>query len=81
PGRLRQVWFAGAHSDVGGGYPNDGLSFVPLCWMIPRQRAPLLLSWPVKRDGEVAFPAPAEKIRCSSQIIPCFVKIIPCSVA
>ena len=34
PGRLRQVWFAGAHSDVGGGYPDDGLSLVPLCWMI-----------------------------------------------
>ena len=33
-GRLQQVWFAGAHADVGGGYPDDGLSFVPLCWMI-----------------------------------------------
>jgi uncharacterized protein (DUF2235 family) len=33
-GRLRQVWFAGVHSDVGGGYPDDGLSFVALCWMI-----------------------------------------------
>ena len=22
------------HADVGGGYPDDGLSFVPLCWMI-----------------------------------------------
>jgi len=33
-GRLRQVWFAGMHADVGGGYPDDGLSYVPLCWMI-----------------------------------------------
>ena len=32
--RLLQVWFAGAHADVGGGYPDDGLSYVPLCWMI-----------------------------------------------
>jgi hypothetical protein len=32
--RLLQVWFPGAHADVGGGYPDDGLSFVPLCWMI-----------------------------------------------
>jgi uncharacterized protein (DUF2235 family) len=32
--RLRQVWFAGAHSDIGGGYPDDGLSFVALGWMI-----------------------------------------------
>ena len=32
--RLLQVWFPGMHADVGGGYPDDGLSFVPLCWMI-----------------------------------------------
>src|ERR1700682_3107879 len=32
--RLTQVWFPGMHADVGGGYPDDGLSFVPLCWMI-----------------------------------------------
>jgi uncharacterized protein (DUF2235 family) len=34
PDRLTQVWFPGMHSDVGGGYPDDGLSLVPLCWMI-----------------------------------------------
>lgn len=34
PARLTQVWFPGMHADVGGGYPDDGLSFVPLCWMI-----------------------------------------------
>lgn len=32
--RLRQVWFAGSHSNVGGGYPDDSLSYLPLCWMI-----------------------------------------------
>jgi uncharacterized protein (DUF2235 family) len=32
--RLQQVWFAGAHSDVGGGYPDDSLSFVSLDWMM-----------------------------------------------
>jgi hypothetical protein len=36
-----QVWFAGAHSDVGGGYVNwtqkePGLSYLPLAWMIQR---------------------------------------------
>ena len=36
-----QVWFAGAHSDVGGGYVNwaahkKGLSFIPLSWMMQR---------------------------------------------
>jgi uncharacterized protein (DUF2235 family) len=38
-GRLLQVWFAGMHADVGGGYPDDGLSFVPLCWMIDEAAA------------------------------------------
>ena len=32
--RLTQVWFAGAHANVGGGYPDDGLSYVSLRWMI-----------------------------------------------
>src|SRR5262249_46292191 len=26
PDRLTQVWFPGMHADVGGGYPDDGLS-------------------------------------------------------
>jgi uncharacterized protein (DUF2235 family) len=38
-GRLRQVWFAGMHSDVGGGYPEDGLSYIPLDWMITEAAA------------------------------------------
>ena len=32
--RLRQVWFAGVHSDVGGGYPDESLSYIPLLWMM-----------------------------------------------
>lgn len=31
---LRQVWFIGMHSNVGGGYPKDGLAYVTLEWMI-----------------------------------------------
>ena len=34
-----QVWFAGVHSNVGGGYPNDSLSLVPLLWMMHRADA------------------------------------------
>jgi uncharacterized protein (DUF2235 family) len=33
---LEQAWFAGVHSDIGGGYPDDGLSDVTLKWMIDR---------------------------------------------
>jgi uncharacterized protein (DUF2235 family) len=31
--RIKEVWFAGVHSDVGGGYPDDALAHVPLVWM------------------------------------------------
>jgi uncharacterized protein (DUF2235 family) len=30
---LKQVWFAGAHADVGGGYEGSTLSTIPLMWM------------------------------------------------
>lgn len=33
-GRLKQVWFSGVHSDVGGGYPDESLSYIPLLWMM-----------------------------------------------
>lgn len=33
---IEQVWFAGAHSDVGGGYVDGGLSDIPLLWMASR---------------------------------------------
>jgi uncharacterized protein (DUF2235 family) len=34
--RLEQVWFSGAHSNVGGGYAEHGLSDVALAWMADR---------------------------------------------
>ena len=34
--RVTQVWFAGVHSDVGGGYADCGLADVALEWMIYR---------------------------------------------
>ena len=33
---LEQVWFAGAHSDVGGGYLEHELSDVPLKWLLEK---------------------------------------------
>lgn len=32
--RLVQVWFTGMHANVGGGYPDDALAFVPLYWIL-----------------------------------------------
>ena len=35
---LEQVWFAGVHADVGGGYPRTGLADITLAWMVERAR-------------------------------------------
>jgi uncharacterized protein (DUF2235 family) len=37
--RIEQVWFAGVHSNVGGGYPNAELSDLALRWMLDRASA------------------------------------------
>lgn len=35
--KMEQIWFAGCHQDIGGGYPdNDKLSRIPLKWMIDK---------------------------------------------
>ncbi|WP_209443143.1 DUF2235 domain-containing protein [Falsiroseomonas frigidaquae] len=36
---IRQVWFAGAHSDVGGGYTDRRLAEIPLLWMAEEAQA------------------------------------------
>jgi hypothetical protein len=36
--QLEQVWFAGVHSDVGGGYPDPALAEIALLWMVDRAR-------------------------------------------
>ncbi len=32
--KLVQVWFVGMHANVGGGYPDDAVAFVPLFWLL-----------------------------------------------
>jgi len=58
---VRQVWFAGAHSDVGGGYPETGLSHIALRWMIEGARTAGLAfdpevmgDYPLKLDASAA---------------------------
>ncbi|MBR0902739.1 DUF2235 domain-containing protein [Bradyrhizobium liaoningense] len=45
---VEEVWFAGVHSDIGGGYPESTLSFVPLVWMADRLEGRLRF-----KDGEI----------------------------
>lgn len=35
---VQQVWFAGVHSNIGGGYRNRGLSDVAFMWLVNRAR-------------------------------------------
>ena len=43
---IQQVWFAGAHADVGGGYKNSFLADIPLLWMTKRaEAAGLAIDW------------------------------------
>ena len=39
--QIEQVWFAGVHADVGGGYPRKKLALVTLDWMISKVEAKL----------------------------------------
>jgi len=40
PGQVvEQVWFAGVHSNVGGGYPKQGMSLVALDWLMHKAEA------------------------------------------
>jgi uncharacterized protein (DUF2235 family) len=58
PGQIvEQVWFPGVHSDVGGGYPETGLSDIALEWMISKAQgaglafdAPAIASHPLHPD-------------------------------
>ena len=62
PQDILQVWFAGVHADIGGGYPEkeSGLSKYPLLWMIDEavkcglQVNPATvnqLAWGIQRKG------------------------------
>jgi len=48
--RILQVWFAGVHSNVGGGYPKQGLSLVTLDWMMAEAEAAGLRFLQSRRD-------------------------------
>lgn len=37
--KIEQVWFAGAHSNVGGGYPKQGMSLVALDWLMEKAQS------------------------------------------
>jgi uncharacterized protein (DUF2235 family) len=63
--RIEQVWFAGAHSNVGGGYPKQGMSLVALDWMLAHaQRAGMH----VGKDGLRLNDADRESFRSHASV-------------
>ena len=53
--RLQQVWFTGMHADVGGGYPDESLSYVSLLWMMEEAERAGLRTLTVIKDRFVAL--------------------------
>ncbi|KAL2673723.1 hypothetical protein Neosp_012166 [[Neocosmospora] mangrovei] len=55
--QLKQCWFLGSHSDIGGGGDNGGLANVSLCWMISQISDAVEFSeeaiWDTTEDGSV----------------------------
>ena len=53
--RLLQVWFTGMHADVGGGYPDESLSYVSLLWMMEEAERAGLRTLAVIKDRILAL--------------------------
>jgi len=47
--KIKQVWFCGVHTDVGGGYEDDDLSNISLKWMVNEATARGLIIYPLSQ--------------------------------
>ncbi len=70
---VKQIWFSGVHSDVGGGYPEAeaGLSLIPLAWMLREAQSRGLTVKPVVSarilDPTQEHPAPTVQFVTEAQ--------------
>lgn len=61
--QVAQVWFSGAHSNIGGGYPDTGLSDIGLLWMVDQaRRCGLAFSSDYLDNPQLVSPNPAGKL-------------------
>jgi uncharacterized protein (DUF2235 family) len=63
---IEQVWFPGAHSNIGGGYDNTGLSDVALAWMIARVQEKTGLKFNEEEMRRTVWPCTAATLYRSS---------------
>jgi hypothetical protein len=80
---IEQVWFAGSHANVGGGFTDCSLSDIPLVWMAERASALTGVAFDMRRLqsnaacdplGELVDPT-AEGIYRTSRMLP-FLRLI-----
>ena len=72
PEDVKQVWFAGVHCDVGGGYPEkeSGLAKLALEWMLEEAKATDSWSTPLANPRSCRGP-PAVKLRARTRTGSC----------
>jgi hypothetical protein len=63
---VEQVWFAGAHANVGGGYLRSGLSDLALIWIMARVEALTKLRFSTEYVGKNFWPCAACSLYRSS---------------
>jgi uncharacterized protein (DUF2235 family) len=80
-GRMQQVWFTGMHSDVGGGYPDESLSYVSLLWMMEEAEKAGLRTLDVIKDRFYALASSAGPIHDSRKGVAGYYRYQPRKIA
>lgn len=57
---IRQRWFAGAHSNIGGGYPDNALAHLPLRWVMAGAIKAGLVCQPLEYARGEPLPKPRD---------------------
>lgn len=79
-GRVLQVWFPGVHSNVGGGYPKQGMSLVALDWMMAEAEARGLRFIRRDRDDVRSHYDPHDKLYDSRASVAVYYRWAPRSI-
>jgi uncharacterized protein (DUF2235 family) len=80
-GRLQQVWFTGMHSDVGGGYPDESLSYVSLLWMMEEAEKAGLRTLETIKERFVALASSAGPLHDSRRGLAAYYRYQPRKIA
>jgi uncharacterized protein (DUF2235 family) len=59
--RIQQIWFPGVHANVGGGYPDDGMAYAALDWIMTEAQKKGLRYFDPERNQIAARVSPQGK--------------------